>query len=80
MEGMRIKFHQGYKLFSFVSELMDIMLAGEDQSQADQPNSLAEGPPVIQSHPTVILYDACGNSAMLMKIDGWCRGYMAPQP
>eukprot|EP00983_Pelagomonas_calceolata_P071962 1151462-Pelagomonas_calceolata.AAC.1 len=27
-------------------ELMDIMLAGEDQSQADQPNSLAEGPPV----------------------------------
>eukprot|EP00983_Pelagomonas_calceolata_P072446 1151717-Pelagomonas_calceolata.AAC.5 len=30
------------KLFSFVSELdiMDIMLAGEDQSQADQPNSL----------------------------------------
>eukprot|EP00983_Pelagomonas_calceolata_P041792 1138208-Pelagomonas_calceolata.AAC.8 len=34
------------KLFSFVSELMDIMLAGEDQSQADQPNSLAEGPPM----------------------------------
>eukprot|EP00967_Tisochrysis_lutea_P049648 scaffold60839_cov20-Tisochrysis_lutea.AAC.2 len=34
------------KLFSFVSELMGIMLAGEDQSQADQPNSLAEGPPV----------------------------------
>eukprot|EP00983_Pelagomonas_calceolata_P129438 1161604-Pelagomonas_calceolata.AAC.7 len=25
---------------------MDILLAGEDQSQADQPNSLAEGPPV----------------------------------
>eukprot|EP00983_Pelagomonas_calceolata_P050540 1142018-Pelagomonas_calceolata.AAC.1 len=24
------------------------MLAGEDQSQADQPNSLAEGPPVIE--------------------------------
>eukprot|EP00983_Pelagomonas_calceolata_P068453 1149926-Pelagomonas_calceolata.AAC.1 len=36
------------KLFSFVSELMDIMLAaGEDQSQADQPNSLAEGPPTL---------------------------------
>eukprot|EP00983_Pelagomonas_calceolata_P009643 311981-Pelagomonas_calceolata.AAC.2 len=31
------------KLFSFVSELMDIMLTGEDQSQADQPNYLAEG-------------------------------------
>eukprot|EP00983_Pelagomonas_calceolata_P060909 1146579-Pelagomonas_calceolata.AAC.1 len=25
---------------------LDIMLAGEDQSQADQPNSLAEGPPI----------------------------------
>eukprot|EP00983_Pelagomonas_calceolata_P065373 1148569-Pelagomonas_calceolata.AAC.1 len=25
---------------------MDIMLTGEDQSQADQPNTLAEGPPV----------------------------------
>eukprot|EP00983_Pelagomonas_calceolata_P127549 1161416-Pelagomonas_calceolata.AAC.4 len=33
----------------FVSELMDIMLAGENQSQADQPNSLAEGPPVRHS-------------------------------
>eukprot|EP00983_Pelagomonas_calceolata_P052711 1142964-Pelagomonas_calceolata.AAC.1 len=28
-----------------VSELMDKMLTGEDQSQADQPNSLAEDPP-----------------------------------
>eukprot|EP00983_Pelagomonas_calceolata_P127268 1161387-Pelagomonas_calceolata.AAC.1 len=28
---------------------MDILLAGKDQSQADQPNSMAEGPPV-QSH------------------------------
>eukprot|EP00983_Pelagomonas_calceolata_P003864 125274-Pelagomonas_calceolata.AAC.1 len=34
------------KLFLFVSELMDIMLIGKDQSQADQPNSLAEGPPM----------------------------------
>eukprot|EP00983_Pelagomonas_calceolata_P046892 1140378-Pelagomonas_calceolata.AAC.1 len=34
------------KLFLFVSELMDIMLTGEDQSQVDQLNSLAEGPPV----------------------------------
>eukprot|EP00983_Pelagomonas_calceolata_P044462 1139303-Pelagomonas_calceolata.AAC.1 len=33
------------KLFSFVPELMDIMLTGEDQSQAEQLNSLAEGPP-----------------------------------
>eukprot|EP00983_Pelagomonas_calceolata_P020045 632672-Pelagomonas_calceolata.AAC.1 len=35
------------KLFSFVSELMDIMFTGEDQSQTDQPNSLAEGPPIL---------------------------------
>jgi hypothetical protein len=32
------------KLYLFISELMDIMLAGEDQSQADQSNNLAEGP------------------------------------
>ena len=34
------------KLYFFISELMDIMLTGEDQSQADQPNTLAEGPPI----------------------------------
>eukprot|EP00983_Pelagomonas_calceolata_P065709 1148700-Pelagomonas_calceolata.AAC.8 len=34
------------KLFSSVSELMDIILTGKDQSQANQPNSLAESPPV----------------------------------
>jgi len=34
------------KLFSFMSELMDFVLTGEDQSQADQSNSLAEGPPM----------------------------------
>eukprot|EP00983_Pelagomonas_calceolata_P062091 1147132-Pelagomonas_calceolata.AAC.1 len=28
---------------------MDILLAGEDQSRADQPNSLAEGPPVKEA-------------------------------
>eukprot|EP00983_Pelagomonas_calceolata_P069640 1150444-Pelagomonas_calceolata.AAC.1 len=42
------------KLFSFVSELMDIMLTGENQSQADQPNSLAEGPP-YKSKPKIFL-------------------------
>eukprot|EP00983_Pelagomonas_calceolata_P032657 1023820-Pelagomonas_calceolata.AAC.1 len=31
---------------AILKDLMDIMLAGEDQPQADQPNSLAEGPPV----------------------------------
>eukprot|EP00983_Pelagomonas_calceolata_P050702 1142091-Pelagomonas_calceolata.AAC.1 len=34
---------------------MDIMLAGEDQSQADQPNSLAEGPPA----PLCMLQQSC---------------------
>ena len=29
-----------------VSELMDLLLTGEDQSQADQPNNLAEGHPM----------------------------------
>ena len=33
-------------LFFFVSELMDLLLTGEDQSQADQPNNLAEGHPM----------------------------------
>jgi hypothetical protein len=34
------------KLLYFVPELMDFLLTGEDQSQADQPDSLAEGPPM----------------------------------
>jgi len=34
------------RLFFFVSELMDLLLAGEDQSQANQPNNLAEGHPM----------------------------------
>jgi len=33
-------------VFFYVSELMDLLLTGEDQSQADQPNNLAEGPPM----------------------------------
>jgi len=33
-------------LFFFVSELMDLLLTGEDQSQADQPSNLAEGHPM----------------------------------
>jgi len=36
--------------FFFMSELKDLLLTGEDQSKADQPNNLAEGHPhVIQS-------------------------------
>jgi len=33
-------------LFFFVSELMDLLLTGKDQSQANQPNNLAEGHPM----------------------------------
>jgi len=33
-------------LLFFVSELMDLLLTGEDQSQADQLNNLAEGHPM----------------------------------
>jgi hypothetical protein len=36
-------FLQHNNLFPFVSELMDLLLNGENQSQADQPNSLAGG-------------------------------------
>eukprot|EP00983_Pelagomonas_calceolata_P052181 1142726-Pelagomonas_calceolata.AAC.1 len=35
------------KLFLFMSELLDLLLVGVDQPQADQPNSLVEGPPGI---------------------------------
>ena len=32
--------------FLFVSELVDLLLTSEDQSQTDQPNNLAEGHPM----------------------------------
>ena len=35
------------RLFLFLSELMDIFVAGRDQSAADQPNNLAEGHPPL---------------------------------
>jgi hypothetical protein len=31
----------------FLSELMDLFVAGRDQSAADQPNNLAEGQPPL---------------------------------
>ena len=34
-------------LFLFLSELMDLFVAGRDQSAADQPNNLAEGHPPL---------------------------------
>jgi hypothetical protein len=34
-------------LFLFLSELIDIFVAGRDQSAADQPNNLAEGHPPL---------------------------------
>jgi hypothetical protein len=33
--------------FFFLSELMDLFVAGRDQSAADQPNNLAEGHPPL---------------------------------
>eukprot|EP00983_Pelagomonas_calceolata_P004708 154505-Pelagomonas_calceolata.AAC.1 len=33
------------KLLLFACKLVDVILTGKDQSQADQPNSLAEGLP-----------------------------------
>jgi hypothetical protein len=33
-------------IFFIVSELMGLLLTGEDKSQADQPNKLAEGHPM----------------------------------
>jgi len=36
---------QNNRLFLFLSELMDLFVAGRDQSAADQPNYLAEGHP-----------------------------------
>jgi hypothetical protein len=38
---------QKNRLFHFVSELMDLFVAGRDQSAADQPNNLAEGHPPL---------------------------------
>jgi hypothetical protein len=35
-------------LFLFLSELVDLFVAGRDQSAADQPNNLAEGHPPLQ--------------------------------
>ena len=34
-------------LFLLLSELMDLFVAGRDQSAADQPNNLAEGQPPL---------------------------------
>jgi len=37
--------HQNNALILFLSELMDLFVAGRDQSAADQPNNLAEDHP-----------------------------------
>jgi hypothetical protein len=39
--------HQNTRLFLFLSELMDLFVAGRDRSAADQPNNLAEGHPPL---------------------------------
>jgi hypothetical protein len=38
---------QNKRLFLYLSELMDLFVAGRDQSAADQPNNLVEGHPII---------------------------------
>jgi len=38
---------QNNKIFLFLSELMDLFVAGRDQSAADQPNNLTEGHPPL---------------------------------
>jgi hypothetical protein len=38
---------QNNRPFLFLSELMDLFVAGRDQSAADQPNNLAEGHPPL---------------------------------
>jgi hypothetical protein len=38
---------QNNRLFLFLSELMDLFVAGRDQSAVDQPNNLAEGHPPL---------------------------------
>jgi len=44
---------QNNRLFLFLSELMDLFVAGWDPSAANQPNNLAEGPPPLV---TIISY------------------------
>jgi hypothetical protein len=38
---------QNNRLFLFLSELMDLFVAGRDQLAADQPNNLDEGHPLL---------------------------------
>jgi len=38
------------KFFFFVSDLTDLLSTGEDQSQVDQPNNLAQGHPMLSNH------------------------------
>jgi hypothetical protein len=38
---------QNNRLLLFLSELIDLFVAGRDQSAADQPNNLAEGHPPL---------------------------------
>jgi hypothetical protein len=38
---------QNTKISFFISDLMDLFVAGRDQPAADQPNNLAEGHPQL---------------------------------
>jgi hypothetical protein len=44
-----------------VSELIDLLLTGKDQSQADKPNNLAKGHPIMAWASNLIIQDARGS-------------------
>eukprot|EP00983_Pelagomonas_calceolata_P076282 1153361-Pelagomonas_calceolata.AAC.1 len=54
-----------------MSELLDLLLAGMDQPQADQPNSLAEGFPVGQESDLVRFSSNFGEHGTYGKIMGY---------
>jgi hypothetical protein len=50
---------QNNRLFLILSELMDLFVAGQDQSAADQPNYLAENHPPRVTIVTIVTNDSC---------------------
>eukprot|EP00983_Pelagomonas_calceolata_P007333 239393-Pelagomonas_calceolata.AAC.9 len=67
--------------FPVVFELMDInahniMLTGEDQSQADQPNSLTEGPPIVRRAQEIISKGKAAAKACADQDDSRGRFYL----
>eukprot|EP00983_Pelagomonas_calceolata_P058812 1145642-Pelagomonas_calceolata.AAC.1 len=52
---------------------MDIMLIGEDQSQANQPNSLAEGPPPHAERSGDAIFYQCFRAQLRYRLQGVWR-------